>query len=901
MIAVTELTMDHLKNPVGTAGMPRFSWKLESDQRNVLQEGYRLQIAGTPDFQAPIYDSGFVESSQSAHVEAAEDGFLRSLSRYYVRVQVRAGGCESAFCIPRFFVTGILREQEWEAQFVSGESREDRERSGSTCLRRDILLSGQVEEAYVCATALGLYQLYINGERVGEDELTPGWTSYHKHLCYQTYDVGSMLKQGDNTLAALVGAGWYKGKMGFLLLRNNYGDRTAFFLQLKVRYTDGREEWFVTDGDWKAADGPVLFSEIYDGETYDATREIPGWKIYGGDAGQGRDEAGAVRETETEQEAGIWRPVEQVDFPKAALTAQPGCRVGIIDRLPVQRIFITPRGERVIDFGQNLTGWVECTFRGDPGDEAVLKCFEVLDGEGNVYTENLRSAKQELRYICKGGEEVYHPHFTFQGFRYVQVISFPGEVRAEDFTALTVHSRMERTGEFTCSDPLVNQLQHNILWSLKGNFVDIPTDCPQRDERMGWTGDAQIFCRTACFLMNTYPFYEKWLKDVAADQTEEGGVPHVVPDIISGKEEDDWLLSQGTHSAAAWADAAVINPWTMYLIFGDGKILADQYDSMKKWIGFMESHSRDYIWNYRLQFGDWVALDAREGSYYGATPNDLTCTAYFAYSTGLFAKIAGILGQEADALHYGELRDRIVEKFQNTFFDSEGRMTAQTQTAHIVALYFDLVPEKYRAQTAKRLVELLAEHQGHLVTGFVGTPYFCHALSENGYVDEAYGLLLKEDFPSWLYQVRMGATTVWEHWDGLKPDGTMWSPDMNSFNHYAYGAVGDWLYRVVLGLEADEKAPGYRHSVISPQTGKTFDFAEGSYESVYGRLAVRWKRQEDSVFLTVEVPPNTTADIRLEQGACNVEAEGLKIVPENGQMTARCGSGTWEIRYQIGK
>ncbi len=919
MLKVTELTMDYLRNPVGVAGMPRFSWKLESDRRNVLQEGYRLQVARTPDFRAPVYDSGFVESGRSVHVEVTEDRFLCSLSRYYARVQVRAGGCESAFCVPGSFVTGILKEREWKARFVSGESREDRERSGSTCLRRDILLSGEVEEAYVCATALGLYQLYINGEKVGEDELTPGWTSYHRHLCYQTYDVAEMLTPGGNTLAAMVGAGWYKGKMGFLLRRNNYGERTAFFLQMKVRYTDGREEWFATDGDWEAADGPVLFSEIYDGEVYDATRELPGWKVFGGgssrtvqdggETAQGAGEpaqdgsemakgiAGAAQEASAPAAAHIWRPVESVEFPLQALTAQPGCRVGIMDRLPVRRIFTTPKGECVLDFGQNLTGWVECVFRGNPGDEAVLKCFEVLDREGNVYTENLRSAKQELRYICRGGEEVWHPHFTFQGFRYVQVISLPGEARAEDFTALTVHSRMERTGEFRCSDPLVNQLQHNILWGLKGNFVDIPMDCPQRDERVGWTGDAQIFCRTACFLMQTYPFYEKWLKDVAADQTEEGGVPHVVPDIISGREENDWLLSQGTHSAAAWADAAVINPWTMYLVYGDRKILADQYDSMKKWIGFMEAHSRDYIWNYRLQFGDWVALDAREGSYFGATPNDLTCTAYFAYSTGLFAKIAGILGQEADAAYYGGLQDRIVEKFRNTFFDGEGRMTAQTQTAHIVALYFDLVPEGYRMQTARRLVELLEEQRGHLVTGFVGTPYFCHALSDNGYVEEAYRLLLQEDFPSWLYQVKMGATTVWEHWDGLKPDGTMWSPDMNSFNHYAYGAVGDWLYRVVLGIQADEQAPGYRHSIISPRTGEAFDFAEGSYESVYGRLAVRWERQDGRIVLQVTVPPNTTADIRLEPEACEAEAEGLVFVRRDGRMTAECGSGSWEVRY----
>lgn len=377
----------------------------------------------------------------------------------------------------------------------------------------------------------------------------------------------------------------------------------------------------------------------------------------------------------------------------------------------------------------------------------------------------------------------------------------------------------------------------------------------------------------------------------------------MVPDIISGKEKDDWLLSQGTHSAAAWADVAVINPWTMYLVFGDKTILEEQYESMKKWIGFMKDHSVDYIWNYKLQFGDWVALDAEEGSYFGATPNDLTCTAYFAYSTGLFAKIADILGRTADAAEYGALYEKIAEKFRKTFFTDDGVMTAQTQTAHIVALYFNLVPEAYRERVGKRLVELLEKEEGHLVTGFVGTPYFCHALSRSGYVKEAYELLLKEDFPSWLYQVKMGATTVWEHWDGLKPDGTMWSPDMNSFNHYAYGAVGDWLYRVVLGMETDEREPGYRHSIISPQTGDAFDFAEGACESMYGMLKVRWEKGEgdkDVRRLLITVPHNTTAEIRLEKGACQVRSEGLEFASEDGIFIARCGSGQWEVSYRRG-
>lgn len=912
MLKVSEITVQYLKHPAGLEGRPWFGWKMESDRRNVVQKAYRLEIGADEAFEQVLWQSGWVESRESVHVEA--EGFVpASCHKYYVRVQLRDSQEESGFSEPFSFVTAIQRQEEWAAQFITAEDPEDRDKSGSTCLRKEIHLSGDVAEAYVCTTALGLYHFYINGVKVGDDEMTPGWTSYKNHLCYQTYEVTGLLKCGENALGALVGAGWYKGKMGFLHLRNNYGEQAAFLMQLVIRYQDGREEIIVSDDTWTGHDGPVTFSEIYDGEHYDARLEISGWKEPGlkkpGLKESGLEESGPKEsglkkdglERAAWKAAGDWRPVTTVDFPMTALTAQAGSRVQVQEILPASGILTTPQGDTVIDFGQNMTGWIQFKVRGNAGDQVKLQCFETLDAAGNVYTDNLRTAKEEIIYICKGdGEETYHPHFSFQGFRYAHVLSWPGELKAEDVQGLVLYSDMEETGGFHCSHPLVNQLHHNICWSMKGNFLDVPTDCPQRDERMGWTGDAQIFCRTACYLRNTYTFFAKWLKDVAADQTPEGGIPHVVPDIISGEEELDWLLSQGTHSAAAWADVAVINPWTMYLMYGDKTILEEQYDSMKRWIGFMREHAVDYIWNYKLQFGDWVALDAEEGSYFGATPNDLTCTAYFAHSTDLFARIAGILGRKEDAGEYRALYEKIKEKFQRTFFLEDGRMTAMTQTAHIVALYFGLVPEQYRQQTADRLVKLLERENGHLVTGFVGTPYFCHALSQNGYVDEAYDLLLKEDFPSWLYQVRMGATTIWEHWDGLKPDGTMWSPNMNSFNHYAYGAVGEWLYRVVLGIEADEQEPGYRHMIINPQTGDAFDFAEGFYESVYGRIQIRWEKgtQSGERLLRVTIPHNATAAICLETGAVPSETDGLDFVEGPEGMSAAAGSGTYEIRYR---
>lgn len=881
MLKVSEITIEYLRNPVGLDGRPWFGWILCSDKKNVNQEAYRLEIARDEDFETIVYESGWVKSRESIHVEAA--GFCpASCKKYFVRVQVYDGEEESSFSEPALFVTAVLEQDQWQAKFITAEGSEDKDSSGSTYLRKEIEVSGEVQEAYACTTALGLYHFYINGHKVGLDEMAPGWTSYKKHLCYQTYEVTDLLKQGANALGAMVGAGWYKGKMGFLHLRNNYGDQASFLMQMVIRYRDGREETFFTEESWLGHQAPVTFSEIYDGEIYDAGLEIEDWNCPG-------------------HCADGWKGVQTVEFPKSALTAQAGSKVKVIETLEARSIFQTPQGDRVIDFGQNLTGWVRFKVRGRTGEEVRLKCFETLDSSGNVYSANLRSAKEEIRYICRGeGEEIYHPHFTFQGFRYVHVLDWPGELKEEDVAACVLHSDMEETGEFSCSHPLVNQLHSNIKWSMKGNFLDIPTDCPQRDERMGWTGDAQIFCRTSCYLMNTYTFFRKWLKDVAADQTPEGGVPHVVPDIISGREKDDWLLSQGTHSAAAWADVAVINPWTLYLMYGDKAILEEQYDSMKQWIGFMRTHARDHIWNYKLQFGDWVALDAEEGSYFGATPNDLTCTAYYAYSTGLFVKIALILQREEDVKEYEALYGEIVKKFQSTFFESDGSMTAMTQTAHILALHFNLVPEAYRRKTAEQLVKLLEKEGGHLVTGFVGTPYFLHALSGNGYADKAYELLLKEDFPSWLYQVKRGATTIWEHWDGLKPDGTMWSPDMNSFNHYAYGAVGEWLYRSVLGIETDEVFSGYRHIIISPQTGDALAYAKGSYKSALGLIRVSWEKTQTpgERRLAFTVPVNAAVKIRLEKGAVPSETDGLAFRLEDGYMTAESGSGSFEIFYR---
>jgi alpha-L-rhamnosidase len=869
MLRAQNLTVDHYTNPVGFGGEPVFGWTLASDRRNVVQTMFRFQLSSAADFSCLLYDSGEVASARS--VAYRPDGLrLRPATRYWWRVSVIAEpGGMSALSEPATFVTSLLGG-DWGAAFVSAETAADAMSSAGTFVRGRFTAEGEIKAAYAFSTALGLYHLYLNGEKAGQDELAPGWTSYNKRLLYQAYDITGLVKQGENTVSAMLGAGWYKGEMGFLHGRNNYGAQTALLARIEIEYTDGRRQTAVSDGSWEGADSPVLFSEIYDGETVDARIEP-------------RD----------------WAPVSIVPYPQGNLEEQPGCRIKAMESLPAQKLFVTPAGETVLDFGQNLTGWVRFFVTGSAGDTVVLRFFEVLDKEGNVYTANLRKARQTIHYTLRGsGTEAYRPYFTFQGFRYAWVEKYPGEVKIENFVARAVRSDMPDIGVFECSHPLLNGLNHNIAWSLKGNFLDVPTDCPQRDERMGWTGDAQIFSSTACHLTGAYPFFRKWLRDLAADQTAEGGVPHVVPDIITGHKlvMNNWLLSQGTHSAAAWGDAAVIIPYELYCAYGDRRILIEQYASMKAWINFMREHADGVIWNYKLQFGDWVALDAAEGSYLGATPNDLSCTAWYACSTKLFAKIAGILGHTEDCDTYSALHERIVSGFRERFYTQDGELTAQTQTAHILALRFDLVADENRGKTVAGLLRLLDKENGHLVTGFMGTPFFTGALSDNGKLAEAYALLLKEDFPSWLYQVKAGATTVWEHWDGIKPDGSMWSPDMNSFNHYANGAVGAWMYRVIAGIAPDENAPGYRRAIIHPRPGGGLTHASASQQTPYGELSVAWRVRENQVELNLVIPCNAGAAVCLDASGVP-ETDGLVFIRRPDGFYAEAGSGTYRVRY----
>ena len=558
------------------------------------------------------------------------------------------------------------------------------------------------------------------------------------------------------------------------------------------------------------------------------------------------------------------------------------------------------------DLGQNLVGWVRLKVQGPAGTTVTIRHAEVLDKDGNFYTANLRKAKATLQYTLRGGGvETFEPHFTFFGFRYVAVAGFPGEVTPEALTGIVIHSQMAPAGTFETSKPLVNQLQHNIVWGQKGNFLDVPTDCPQRDERLGWTGDAQAFSRTAAFNMDVAGFFTKWLGDVAADQFANGAVPHVVPNVLPQ------FAGRDPGGAAGWADAANVIPWNMYLAYGDKRILEAQYESMVRWVGYQKSRAGDdYIWDGDFHFGDWLAFASAgmgANDYPGATTGkDFIATAFFAHSTDLLRRTALVLGRADDANRYGDQLQRIKAAFRREFVTEGGRVGEGTQTAYALALQFDLLPEEMRAGAAKRLADEVRTRK-HLTTGFLGTPYLCHVLSRYGYMDEAYMLLNREDYPSWLYPVKQGATTIWERWDGQKPDGSFQTTEMNSFNHYAYGAIGDWMYRVMAGIEIDETAPGYKRVLIQPRPGGGFTSVKASHQTPYGQVASAWTLTDGRFELAVEVPPNSRATVRLPKADLSGVTEAGKPLSEGNGVTGRrqdgdatvidVGSGQYRFAY----
>jgi alpha-L-rhamnosidase len=908
-VSVQRLLTENLVNPIGLDNpSPRFNWQLETADRNELQTAYEIRVsdrnnggngnARTADGKAmdgkerkgkaaggkaTVWNSGKILSGASIQVAYGGPRLL-SGRKYFWQVRIWDNkGRVSAWSEPASWQMGLLKPADWKAQWI-GPSPLD---TGATSARSSPLFrtvfqsrANPVASATAYITAHGLYEARINGQRIGDACLTPGWTSYNKRLQYQVYDVTNLIRRGKNAIGVMLGSGWYRGYIGFESQKNFYGKDISLLFQLVIRYKNGRSDTLVSGPGWKSSTGAVRSAEIYNGETIDHRQEKEGWTL------PDYDDAG-------------WAGVRREDFPKDNLIATINEPIRKHETFPALKFITTPRKEQVIDFGQNLVGWVLVKIKGHAGDSIRLSHAEVLDREGNFYTDNLRAAKAQDVFILKGeGEEVFEPHFTFHGFRYIRIEGLSGPVDPKDFTAIALYSDMTKTGNFECSNPFVDQLQHNIQWGQRGNFLDVPTDCPQRDERLGWTGDAQVFSRTAAFNMGVENFFTKWLKDLTADQLPSGAVPFVIPNVL------------GKGTSAGWADVSTIIPWNLYLAYGDRRVLEEQYPSMKAWVEYIRGQAKDDLWNSGTHFGDWLfyrPFDDNDGRS-AVTDKYLIAQCFYANSTQLLINAAAVLNKKDDSANYARLLQHIKDAFLHEYLTPNGRLVSGTQTAYTLALQFDMLPENLRKQAAERLVKNIQDYGYHLTTGFLGTPYLCHVLSRFGYTSVAYRLLLQDTYPSWLYPVMKGATTIWERWDGIRPDGSFQTPGMNSFNHYSYGAIGDWMYRVVAGLDTYEDGPGYRHSKIAPHPGGGLNSAAADLQTGYGPLRSHWRLEGSTLLLDLVVPANTHSTVYIPapeggritesgQKLASIKEIGLTGV-ERGYLILDIGSGTYHFKVE---
>ena len=679
----------------------------------------------------------------------------------------------------------------------------------------------QAERAVLYITARGVYSAELNGTVISYP-LAPGWTAYKSRLQYQKYDVTAHIG-AENELRVYVGRGWFASPMPGWIDSKERRERCSSTLGilavLEISYTDGTNEIIRTGEDWQWAESRIRFSEIYDGETYDAS----------------------LSEDFTENALVF-------DAPYDNLIPQEGERIAEYERVMPKRIIRTPSGETVVDFGQEVTGYVELRLNAKAGDRVTLLHGEVLDKHGNFYNANYRLAKARLCYICREGMQTYHPRLTFFGFRYVLLKEFPTEPEPDMFTAAAVHSDIRQTGYIETGNEDINKLISNIFWGQRSNFLDVPTDCPQRDERLGWTGDAQVFVKTASLNFDVERFFRKWLRDLAADQHPDGSVGQVIPDYMPGE------------PSAAWGDAAVICPWQIYMTYGDKSVLEEQFDSMKGWVDYITSVTADEgLWTGGTHFGDWLGLDAPSGSYKGSSRDDFIASAFYYYSTCLLVKAGKIIGK--DMSDYERLAEQIKTRFRTAFTG------CYTQTEHVLAIRFGLAENV--GKCAAELAQMIEDAGMQMTTGFVGTPYLLHALSDNGYAAHAYSLLLRKEYPSWLYSVGKGATTIWEHWDGIMENGDFWSTDMNSFNHYAYGSVADWIYEKAAGIKAVEGEPGYRKVIIAPTPDRRLGWLRVRLDTRNGKIVSYWRCEESNVRyeISVDMPAEIIIDGRTENVA----------------------------------
>ena len=822
-----------------------FSWTV-LEFTGLKSEAAQFLVSCDEDFTDLVYDSGksknVAEQSNAYNVNLD----FKPRTRYFWKVSVWAN--DGDFCISpvSWFETG-KPDEPWEAVWIKTPFN----KNVHPYIRHTFYLSEEVKSARIYACGLGLYECEANGEKIGDEYLMPGYCGYNHWIPYQTYDISKILYKGENNITAILGNGWYKGRFGFDGgTENIYGDTLQFLCEIRVTTVGGKEITIGTGKDWQCCPSPVLTSNIYDGEIYDAR---------------------CIEEN--------WVNAEEADAPKVKITERVGPPILIRERVKPVEIIRSPAGETIIDFGQIMTGWMEFPCGAPENDEVYLQYGEILQ-DGCFHNGNLRTARAEYRYISNGEKAWVRPRFTFYGFRFVKVEGLSDdEIMGSE--GCVIYSGLEHTGFIETSDPLVNRLFKNAFWGQKGNFLDVPTDCPQRDERMGWTGDAQVFAATASFNMNTAAFFRKYMRDMLFEQrTLNGNVPHVIPDArgriaeIKGWDDD-------TSGGCAWSDAAAVIPWTMYLFYGDKTLLEEQYESMRLWTNWIkktdDKDGGSRLWKCGFHYADWLSLDNPDkGSSFGGTDCYYVASAYYFYSVSLTAKVAAILGLKEDEQRYRALSEEVKAAFINKYFSPEGDITEKTQTAMVLALHLGLHPKEHRL--AEDLRAKLDENNCHLETGFVGTPWLLPVLSDNGLQDYAYKLLFNDDYPSWLYAVHMGATTIWERWNSVMPDGKLSGLGMNSLNHYAYGSVVEWMYRYMCGINPISDTVGFRKVVIHPQTTDKLDWVKCSFISPMGEYRVEWAKENGDTVYKLKIPFDAKAEFIID---------GQKLILMSGEHTFR--------------
>ncbi len=964
-LSPSRLRCEYLESPMAVdAARPRLSWIVTSSERGARQTAYRVIVAGSKDLLAKdrgdLWDSGKVASAETLNIRYAGKP-LRSRMQCWWKVRVWDGqGKPSAWSAPAFWGVGLLNRSDWKARWigcaVDRRVADDPTYLPGPVLRRAFMAGSPVKRAVVYATAAGLYELYINGKRVGRDHFTPGWTEYQKRLYYQAYDVTTMLRPGkENVIGAMLGDGWYG-------LHHRGRGRLALKAQLHIEHASGRSEIIATDGKWKVTDrSPLRMSDIYNGETYDATKAVVGWAEPGFDdrawkapvldfAGQmgsswkdvtdtvraqvkdsklslvvGNELFGdpiyglvktlrvsfrtgarlqerrvtegqtlsldAGRGTLTILKAEYGADSSSADVSKAIIEAHPGSPVRVTGIVKPVSVKEPKPGVYVFNLGQNFSGWARLKVKGPRGTTVTMRFAEMLNPDGTIYTANLRGAKCTDRYTLRGGGvEVWEPRFTFHGFQYVEVTGYPGKPGLDAVTGIVLNSDCGITGEWSSSHRLLNRLYENIVWGMRSNYLEVPTDCPQRDERLGWSGDAQVFIGTGAYCMDIAPFFTAWMRTYNDAQYPDGGYPNVAP--------------TGHGVSPAWGDVGLIAPWTLYMRYGDTKALSDHYAGMKRWVEYLRERSADLL-RPAEGYGDWLNVQ-------DDTPKDVIATAFFGHSADLLSRIAGVLGKKDDQARYRKLFEDIGAAFTKAYVTdssnpaTDGKIKGDSQTAYLLALQFDLLPERLRRQVFGRLVQNIESRGRHLTVGFVGVDHLLPTLSRFGRADLAWHLLTNKDYPSWLYSVTQGATTIWERWDGWRHDRGFQNPGMNSFNHYAFGACGKWMFSDAAGIATD--GPAFKRIVIKPSVGGGLSWVRARYRSVRGDISSAWRATGGSLTLDVTIPANATAMIHVpaksasavfEGGKPASRVRGLRLVGMSGGCAVfEAGSGAYSFQVR---